>query len=115
MAHIRLDNVSKVFGAHTALKDLTLDIADGEFFVLLGPTGAGKTTTLRLIAGLDKQTAGTISIDGEDVREWSAAQRDVALVFQYYSLYPRYTVRQNLEFPLKSKVRHYTQSEIDER
>jgi multiple sugar transport system ATP-binding protein len=115
MAHLRLENVTKTFGAHTALKDLTLDIADGEFFVLLGPTGAGKTTTLRLIAGLDKPTSGTIAIGDQDVREWSAAERDVALVFQYYSLYPRYTVRQNLEFPLKSKVRHYTQAEIDDR
>ena len=73
--------------------------------MLLGPTGAGKTTTLRLIAGLEKPTDGSIAIGGEDVRDWSAAERDVALVFQYYSLYPRYTVRQNLAFPLKSKVR----------
>ena len=76
--------------------------------MLLGPTGAGKTTTLRLIAGLEKPTTGAIAIGGEDVRDWSAAERDVALVFQYYSLYPRYTVRQNLAFPLKSKVRSYT-------
>jgi multiple sugar transport system ATP-binding protein len=115
MAAIRLENVSKRFGAHTALKDLTLEVGDGEFFVLLGPTGAGKTTTLRLIAGLEQPTSGTISIGGEDVRDWSVAERDVALVFQYYSLYPRYTVRQNLEFPLKSKVRRHTQAEIDAR
>lgn len=115
MAHIRLDHVTKVFGATTALRDLSLDIADGEFFVLLGPTGAGKTTTLRLIAGLEKPTEGVISIDGEDVRGWSAAERDVALVFQYYSLYPRYTVRQNLSFPLKSKVRSYSAEEIEQR
>jgi multiple sugar transport system ATP-binding protein len=115
MAHIRLDHVTKTFGAATALRDLSLDIEDGEFFVLLGPTGAGKTTTLRLIAGLEKPTAGTISIGGEDVRDWSAAERDVALVFQYYSLYPRYTVYQNLAFPLKSRVRNYSQQEIDRR
>jgi len=115
MAAIRLENVSKRFGAHTALQDLTLEVGDGEFFVLLGPTGAGKTTTLRLIAGLEQPSGGTISIGGADVRDWSVAERDVALVFQYYSLYPRYTVRQNLEFPLKSKVRRHAQAEIDTR
>ena len=115
MAHIRLDNVTKTFGAHKALEGLDLEIADGEFFVLLGPTGAGKTTTLRLIAGLEKPTSGSISIDHEDVLGWTAAQRDVALVFQHYSLYPRYTVRQNLEFPLRSRVRRYAQDDIDKR
>jgi multiple sugar transport system ATP-binding protein len=115
MAHIRLDNVTKQYGGATALRDMSLDIPDGEFFVLLGPTGAGKTTTLRLIAGLDQPTAGSIAIGDEDVRGWSAAERDVALVFQYYSLYPRYTVRQNLAFPLKSRVRSYTAEQIEER
>jgi multiple sugar transport system ATP-binding protein len=115
MAHIRLENVTKTFGSHVALKDLNLEIADGEFFVLLGPTGAGKTTTLRLIAGLERPNSGAIEIDHEDVLGWTAAQRDVALVFQHYSLYPRYTVRQNLEFPLRSRVRHYAQPEIDTR
>ena len=115
MAHIRLDNVTKKFGFHKAVDGLTLDIADGEFFVLLGPTGAGKTTTLRLIAGLEKPDDGTIEIANQDVRDWSSAERDVALVFQYYSLYPRYTVRQNLAFPLKSNTRNCSQAEIDER
>jgi len=115
MAHVRLDNISKKFGGHAALSGLDLDIASGEFFVLLGPTGAGKTTTLRLIAGLDSPNGGSIAIDGQDVKDWSAAERDVALVFQYYSLYPHYTVRENLEFPLKSKVRRMTQQEIDQR
>ena len=115
MAHVRLDNISKKFGSHTALSGLDLDIASGEFFVLLGPTGAGKTTTLRLIAGLDHPNGGSIAIDGQDVMNWSAAERDVALVFQYYSLYPHYTVRQNLEFPLKSKVRRLSQPDIDQR
>jgi multiple sugar transport system ATP-binding protein len=115
MAHIRLDKITKRFGAHAAVDDLSLDVADGEFFVLLGPTGAGKTTTLRLIAGLEKPTSGRLSIDQEDVQDWSAAERDVALVFQYYSLYPRYTVRQNLEFPLRSRARRHTPEEINER
>jgi len=115
MAHVRLDKISKKFGSHTALNNLDLDIPDGGFFVLLGPTGAGKTTTLRLIAGLDSPNSGGISIGDQDVSGWSAAERDVALVFQYYSLYPHYTVRQNLEFPLKSKVRRMSQQDIDQR
>src|SRR5712672_2052799 len=115
MAHVELRNINKKFRRHTALNDLSLDVGDGEFFVLLGPTGAGKTTTLRLIAGLDAPDSGSILIAGEDVGQWSAAERDVALVFQYYSLYPHYTVRQNLEFPLKSKVRRMSQQDIDQR
>jgi multiple sugar transport system ATP-binding protein len=114
MAHVRLNRITKAFGAHEALKDLDLEIEDGEFFVLLGPTGAGKTTTLRLIAGLEKPTSGSIEIGGVDVGGWGAAERDVALVLQQYSLYPRYTVRQNLEFPLKSPVRNLPRNAIDE-
>ncbi len=115
MAHIQLRNISRSFGRHQALKGLNLEIGDGEFFVLLGETGAGKTTTLRLIAGLDKPTSGQILIDGTDVGDWGAAERDVALVLQQYSLYPRYTVRENLEFPLKSKIRRVPDAEIAER
>jgi multiple sugar transport system ATP-binding protein len=115
MAEVRLDHVTRKFGAHAAVNDLSLTIADGEFFVLLGPTGAGKTTTLRLIAGLEKATAGSISIAGRNVADVSVAERDVALVFQYYSLYPRYTVRENLAFPLKSPVHSYSQAEIEQR
>src|SRR5689334_19800116 len=115
MARIRLNNVTKTFGPHTALNELSLDIGDGEFFVLLGPTGAGKTTTLRLIAGLDSPDSGAIEIGGQDVGKWSAAERDVALVFQYYSLYPHYTVRENLEFPLKSRQRRLSRDEVASR
>lgn len=115
MAQIKLENVTKTFGNHTALKNLNLEIEDGEFFVLLGQTGAGKTTTLRLVAGLEKPTSGRILIDGVDVADWGAAERDVALVLQQYSLYPRYTVKQNLEFPLKSKLRRVPDAEIAER
>ncbi|MFU0506953.1 ABC transporter ATP-binding protein [Pseudaminobacter sp. NGMCC 1.201702] len=115
MAHIQLRNITKKFGSHTALKGLDLEIADGEFFVLLGQTGAGKTTTLRIIAGLETPNQGDIFIDGVNVGDWGAAERDVALVLQQYSLYPRYTVRENLEFPLKPKIRRLEQREIDER
>src|SRR5246500_3511831 len=112
MARIELRNITKKFKRHAALNDLSLDVGDGEFFVLLGPTGAGKTTSLRLIAGLDAPNSGSILIDGEDVGQWSAAERDVALVFPYYSLYPHYTVRQNLEFPLKSRHRRISAEEV---
>jgi len=115
MAHIELRGVSKSFGSAAALRNVSLDIADGQFFVLLGETGAGKTTTLRLVAGLDKPTQGQVLIDGQDVTSWGAAERDVALVLQQYSLYPRYTVRQNLEFPLKSPMRKITPAQITER
>ena len=115
MAHIQLRTITKTFGRHRALAKLDLDIADGEFFVLLGETGAGKTTTLRLIAGLEKPTEGQVFIDGVDVADWGAAERDVALVLQQYSLYPRYTVRENLEFPLKPKIRRLPDAEIKER
>jgi len=115
MAHIQLKDITKKFGSHTALRHLDLDIADGEFFVLLGETGAGKTTTLRIVAGLEKPTEGQVLIDGVDVADWGAAERDVALVLQQYSLYPRYTVRENLEFPLKSKLRRVPDAEIAER
>ncbi|WP_187972808.1 ABC transporter ATP-binding protein [Aquibium microcysteis] len=115
MAHIELRNVTKTFGDSTALKGLDLTVEDGQFFVLLGETGAGKTTTLRVVAGLEKPTAGTVLIDGVDVGDWGAAERDVALVLQQYSLYPRYTVRENLEFPLKSKIRRVDPAEIKAR
>src|SRR5258708_16209155 len=115
MAHVELRNINKKFRRHTALNDLSLDVGDGEFFVLLGPTGAGKTTTLRLIAGLDAPDSGSILIEGEDVGQWSAAERDVAIVFQYYSLYPHYTVRENLEFPLKSRHRRISAEEVAAR
>jgi multiple sugar transport system ATP-binding protein len=115
MAQIELKGISKTFGKHAALSDLDLKIEDGEFFVLLGQTGAGKTTTLRVVAGLEKPSTGRVIIDGQDMTDWGAAERDVALVLQQYSLYPRYTVRENLEFPLKSPSRRVEPAEIKER
>jgi multiple sugar transport system ATP-binding protein len=115
VAHIELRNITKAFGNRTALKGLDLEVADGQFFVLLGATGAGKTTTLRIVAGLEKPSEGTVLIDGVDVNDWGAAERDVALVLQQYSLYPRYTVRENLEFPLKSRLRSVEPAEIKSR
>ena len=115
MAHIKLEDLTKRFGRVTAIKRLNLDIHDKEFFVLLGPTGAGKTTTLRCISGLEKPNDGSIYIDKQSVDSLGPAERDVALVFQYYSLYPHYTVKQNLEFPLKSKIRNFTTQEINQR
>jgi multiple sugar transport system ATP-binding protein len=115
MARIRLENLSKTFGTHTAVEDLDIDVADGEFFVLLGPTGAGKTTTLRMIAGLEKPTVGRIYINQAEVNAWGPAERDVALVLQQYSLYPRLTVRENLAFPLRSRIRRMSEAEIAQR
>jgi len=115
MARIELSGINKSFGAQPALRDLSLTVEDGEFFVLLGRTGAGKTTILRAIAGLEKLDSGSISIGGKDVGNWTAAERDVALVLQQYSLYPRLTVRGNLEFPLRSPARKLTESEISAR
>ena len=104
VAEVNLTNVSKSYGADVALDDVTMTIPDGSFVVLLGPTGAGKTTTLRMVSGLDKPESGCISIGGRDMDGCTPAQRDVAMVFQQYSLYPHLTVRQNLEFPLKSPI-----------
>ena len=104
MAEVNLTNVCKSYGADVALDDVTMTIPDGSFVVLLGPTGAGKTTTLRMVSGLDKPENGRISIGGRDMDGLAPAQRDVAMVFQQYSLYPHLTVRQNLEFPLKSPI-----------
>lgn len=115
MADVKLVSIRKSFGKVEALKSLDLEIQDGEFFVLLGPTGAGKTTTLKIIAGLEKPDGGEVSLDGLNVDRLIPAMRDVAFVFQYYTLYPHYTVRQNLEFPLKSRLRKVPQEEIDRR
>ncbi|MDX8352987.1 ABC transporter ATP-binding protein [Cognatiyoonia sp. IB215182] len=104
MAEVALKNVSKAFGKTKAVDDISMTIEDGAFVVLLGPTGAGKTTMLRLISGLEKLDSGSVLIGGRDVGAETPAQRDVAMVFQQYSLYPHMTVRDNLAFPLRSPI-----------
>jgi multiple sugar transport system ATP-binding protein len=104
MAQIVLDQVDKVFpGGVKAVDGLSLDIADGEFMVLVGPSGCGKSTALRSIAGLDEITAGTISIGGRVVNDLPPKDRDIAMVFQNYALYPHMTVEQNLAFGLQQR------------
>ncbi len=115
MADVSLDGIGKSFGAVAAVIDLTLHIADGEFVVLLGPTGAGKTTTLRLVAGLEKPDAGSVSIAGSKVDGLAPAERDVAFVFQQFSLYPHLSVFDNLAFPLRSPARKMPPAEVRER
>ena len=101
MAEIVLDGVTKRYpdGA-TPVKDLSLTIQDGEFVILVGPSGCGKSTTLNMIAGLEDITAGELRIGGQRVNEKAPRDRDIAMVFQSYALYPHMTVRQNIAFPL---------------
>jgi multiple sugar transport system ATP-binding protein len=101
MAEIVLEHVNKSYpNGHTAVKDLNLTIADGEFLILVGPSGCGKTTTLNMIAGLEDISSGELRIGGERVNEKAPKDRDIAMVFQSYALYPHMTVRQNIAFPL---------------
>jgi len=113
MAKVELKNLSKTYDKKIlALEDINLTIEDGQFFVLLGPSGAGKTTTLRCIAGLEKIDSGNILFDNESVTEDQPASRDVSFVFQQFSLYPHYTVYENLAFPLRSPMRKLPEDEI---
>ena len=112
MAEVQLSNIAKSFGKVQAVVDVDLTVPDGAFVVLLGPTGAGKTTTLRLISGLEKPDSGDIRIGGTSVKGLTPAQRDVAMVFQQYSLYPHLTVRENLAFPLRSPILRTKEDEI---
>ena len=116
MAKVELQNVTKIYDKTIkALDDVSFTVKDGEFFVLLGPTGAGKTTMLRSVAGLEKIDKGKILFDDEDITYAQPAARDTAFVFQQYSLYPHYKVYDNLAFPLRSPLRKLPESEIDSK
>ena len=114
MAKVVFDSVWKIYpGDVTAVRDASLTIEDGEFMVIVGPSGCGKSTTLRMVAGLEEVSKGTISIDGRIVNDMAPKDRDIAMVFQNYALYPHMTVYDNMAFGLK--MRKYAKSEIDER
>ena len=112
MAAIELRRLTKSFGTYTALSELDLTVADGEFLVLLGPSGCGKSTTMRIVAGLDEPTSGEILIGGRRVNDIPARDRDLAMVFQNYALYPHMTVGENIGYPLK--IRKVARTEREE-
>jgi len=113
MARVIFDRVSKTFGDVTALRELDLEIHDGEFLVMVGPSGCGKSTSLRLVAGLEEPSTGDIYIGDRRVNELAPKDRDVAMVFQSYALYPHMSVRDNLAHPLQ--LRRVPRAEVDER
>ena len=113
MATVTFDNVNKMFGDFQAVKDLNLEIGDGEFMVLVGPSGCGKTTSLRMIAGLEEISSGTLRIGDRVVNDVPPKDRDIAMVFQSYALYPHMSVRDNLAFGLK--LRKVPKPEIERR
>src|SRR4249919_402163 len=113
MAHVSLRNVVKHFDDTVAVRGIDLDISDKEFVVLVGPSGCGKSTTLRMIAGLEDITGGEIRVDGEVVNDVPPKDRDMAMVFQNYALYPHMTVYENMSFGLRLK--HYPKDEIARR
>jgi multiple sugar transport system ATP-binding protein len=113
MATVTFDDVNKLYGDFQAVKDLSLEIGDGEFMVLVGPSGCGKTTSLRMIAGLEEITSGTLRIGDRVVNDVPPKDRDIAMVFQSYALYPHMSVRENLAFGLK--LRKVPKAEIERR
>jgi multiple sugar transport system ATP-binding protein len=113
MAHVILKDLVKTYGAVHAVRDVSLTVDDGEFVALVGPSGCGKTTTLNLVAGLIPITSGDIMIGDRVVNDLDPKDRDIAMVFQNYALYPNKTVYKNLAFPLQ--MRRMSSSEIDEK
>src|ERR1700749_1710517 len=113
MAQVSLRKVVKMYDDTEAVRGIDLDIADKEFVVLVGPSGCGKSTTLRMIAGLEEISAGEIAVDGEVVNDVPPKDRDMAMVFQNYALYPHMTVYQNMSFGLRLKK--YAQDKIERR
>ena len=103
MARIEFQNVSKSFGSVRVIDNLNLTIEDGRFTVLVGSSGCGKTTLLRMIAGIGPSTSGRILMDGRDITDVDPAKRDIAMVFQNYAIYPTMSVRENIEFGLKNR------------
>src|SRR5512143_2160545 len=103
MAEILFQKVSKSFGSVNVVEDLNLTIVDGEFFTFVGPSGCGKSTLLNIVAGLTDADAGRILFDGRDVTALTPQERDVAMVFQSYALYPHMTVYENIAFPLRMR------------
>lgn len=112
---LQLRGIDKAFGRVRALCGIDLDLGDDELLVVLGPTGAGKTTLLRIMAGLERADGGSVHMAGEDVGAWEPAQRDVAFAFQNVALYPDWSVRRNLEFPLRAPGRLLAEDEIGRR
>jgi multiple sugar transport system ATP-binding protein len=101
MASVSFHNIQKNFGAVKVIHGISFDIQDGEFVVLVGPSGCGKSTLLRMLAGLEDISGGEISIDGRVINELESKDRDIAMVFQSYALYPHMTVRENMAFSLE--------------
>jgi len=113
MAKVRLEHITKAYKGAPVVDDVNLEVKEGEFLVLLGPSGCGKTTTLRMVAGLERPTKGDVYIGDSLVTDVEPKDRDIAMVFQSYALYPHMTVHDNLAFPLK--MHKQTKSEIEER
>lgn len=113
MATVQFDSIHKRFGQSIAVNDFTLDVADGEFIVLVGPSGCGKTTTLRILAGLEDASSGTIRLGDKDITHARPGDRNLAMVFQTYALYPHMSVRENVSFALK--LQKLASEEIEQR
>ncbi len=114
MADIVLENVRKCYGNHEAICDLSLEIQDREFFVILGESGAGKTTTLKMIAGVEPVTSGAILLNGQPIQNLTPEERDCAMVFETYALYPHLSVYENIAFPLRAPKRRMSDNQIDQ-